>query len=80
MARTTTVALGPHYENFIQSTISSGRFNNTSEVVRAALRLLEDEEARLAALRAAIDEGESSPDVVDFDRKSFLAELKAKHR
>lgn len=80
MARTTTVALGPHYENFIQSTISSGRFNNTSEVVRAALRLLEDDEARLAALRAAIDEGESSSDVVDFDRNSFLAELKAKHR
>lgn len=80
MARTTTVALGPHYEKFIQSTISSGRFNNTSEVVRAALRLLEDDEARLAALRAAIDEGESSPDVIDFDRNSFLAELKAKHR
>lgn len=80
MARTTTVALGPHYENFIQSTISSGRFNNTSEVVRAALRLLEDDEARWAALRAAIDEGESSPDVIDFDRNSFLAELKAKHR
>ena len=80
MARTTTVALGPHYENFIQSTISSGRFNNTSEVVRAALRLLEDDEARWAALRAAIDEGESSPDVINFDRNSFLAELKAKHR
>ena len=80
MARTTTVALGPHYENFIQSTISSGRFNNTSEVVRAALRLLEDDEVRWAALRAAIDEGESSPDVIDFDRNSFLAELKAKHR
>lgn len=80
MARTTTVALGPHYENFIQSTISSGRFNNASEVVRAALRLLEDDEARWAALRAAIDEGESSLDVIDFDRNSFLAELKAKHR
>lgn len=80
MARTTTVALGPHYENFIQSTISSGRFNNTSEVIRAALRLLEDDETKLAALRAAIDEGESSPDVVDFDRNSFLSELKAKHR
>lgn len=80
MARTTTVALGPHYENFIQSTIASGRFNNTSEVVRAALRLLENDEARLAALRAAIDEGESSPDVIDFDRNSFLAELKARSR
>ena len=65
MARTLTVALGPHYENFIQSTITSGRYNNASEVVRAALR-------------SAIDDGDSSPDVEDFNREVFLAELKAK--
>ena len=80
MARTMTVALGPHYENFIQSTINSGRYNNASEVVRAALRCLEDEEARLAALRSAIDEGDSSPDVEDFTRDVFLAELRAKRK
>lgn len=77
MARTLTVALGPHYENFIQSTIASGRYNNASEVVRAALRRLEDDEARLAALRAAIDDGDTSPDVEDFNREVFLADLKA---
>ena len=80
MTRTMTVALGPHYENFIQSTITSGRYNNASEVVRAALRRLEDEEARLAALRSAIDEGDSSPDVADFNRDVFLDELKAKSK
>lgn len=77
MARTMTVALGQHYEEFIQSTIASGRYNNASEVVRAALRRLEDDEARLAALRAAIDEGDASGDVDNFDRNAFLSELKA---
>ena len=80
MARTLMVALGPHYENFIQSTITSGRYNNASEVVRAALRRLEDDEARLAALRSAIDDGDSSPDVEDFNRDIFLAELKAQRK
>ncbi len=75
-----TVALGPHYENFIQSTITSGRYNNASEVVRAALRRLEDDEARLAALRSAIDDGDSSSDVEDFNRDIFLAELKAQRK
>ena len=69
-----------YYENFIQSTINSGRYNNASEVVRAALRRLEDDEARLAALRSAIDDGDSSPDVEDFNRDIFLAELKAQRK
>ena len=76
MPRTMTVVVGPHYENFIQATISSGRYNNASEVMRAALRRLEDEETRLQALRAAIDEGDSSADVENFDRDAFLSELK----
>jgi antitoxin ParD1/3/4 len=60
MARTVTVTLGPHYEAFIQANIASGRYNNVSEVIRAALRLMEDEEARLAAIRAALIEGEET--------------------
>lgn len=80
MPRTMTVVVGPHYENFIQATISSGRYNNASEVMRAALRRLEDEETRLQALRAAIDEGDSSADVENFDRDSFLSELKLQNK
>ena len=76
MARTVTVTLGPHYESFIQSNIAGGRYNNVSEVIRAGLRRLEEDEMRLAALRSAIDEGDVSPDVVGFDRNAFLEELK----
>ncbi|MBR5255723.1 MAG: type II toxin-antitoxin system ParD family antitoxin [Bacteroidales bacterium] len=76
MARTVTVTLGPHFERFIQSNIEGGRYNNVSEVIRAGLRLLEEDERRLAALRSAIDEGDASPDVVGFDRNAFVEELK----
>lgn len=60
------VNLTPHFEEFIQESVSSGRYGNASEVVRAALRLLEDYEktrdTALNDLRTALDEGESSPD------------------
>ncbi len=62
------------------NSIHSGRYNNVSEVIRAALRRLEEDEARLAALRAALDEGEASPDVMDFNPTSFLQEMKAERR
>ena len=75
MARTVTVSLGPHYEEFIRSGISGGTYNNASEVIRAALRKMEEDEAKLAAFCSAIDEGDASPDVVDFDRDAFLSEL-----
>jgi antitoxin ParD1/3/4 len=40
----TSVALGNHFEEFVRKQLESGRFNNVSEIVRAGLRLLEDEE------------------------------------
>lgn len=48
------VHLGQHFDQFIQQQIEGGRFQNASEVVRAALRLLEDNEAAAAERRAAI--------------------------
>ena len=63
MGRTVTVALGQHYEDFIKTRIETGRYNNVSEVVRAALRRLEEDEAKLEALRAALAEGELSKDI-----------------
>ena len=76
--KTTTVALGPHFEDFIQANILSGRYNNASEVVRSGLRLLEAEEQKIAAFRAAIDEGLNSGIVEDFDPEAYLQEMKAR--
>lgn len=77
MARTVTVTLGPHYEEFIQTTIAGGRFNNVSEVIRAGLRRLEEDETRLAAIRSALIEGEESGFVEDFNPEEFLRKLNA---
>lgn len=79
MSRTTTVSLGPHYEDFIRNIILQGRYNNVSEVIREGLRRLEEDEARLAALKVAIEEGEASPDVEDFNPEDFLQEMKKRH-
>ena len=79
MARTVTVSLGPHYEEFIRQNIAGGRYNNASEVIRAALRRLEEDETRLAAMRAALIEGEESGIVEDFDPQEFLNRFNAKH-
>ena len=79
MARTVTVSLGPHYEEFIRQNIAGGRYNNASEVIRAALRRLEEDETRLAVIRAAFIEGEESGIVEDFDPQEFMNRLNAKH-
>ena len=57
MQRNTSVTLGEHFSSFVSSKIAEGRFESASEAVRAGLRLLETEETRLEALRAAIKEG-----------------------
>ena len=76
--KTTSVALGPHFEAFIQSSILSGRYNNASEVVRSGLRLLEEREQKMTILRAAIEEGLDSGVVEDFDAEAFLEAMKAR--
>jgi len=56
MSRNTSISIGSYFDDFIQSRISSGRYKNASEVVRAGLRLLEEEESKTIALREAIQE------------------------
>lgn len=60
MRKNTSVTLGSHFEQFIDRQIADGRFGTVSEVIRAGLRILEEREARLEALRLALKEGESS--------------------
>lgn len=76
--KTTSVALGAYFENFIQSSIAQGRYNNASEVVRAGLRLLEEQENSVMALKSAIDEGINSDIAVGFDPQQHLRTLKMK--
>ena len=78
MNTNTSVALGNHFEIFVESKISQGRYKNASEVIRAGLRLLEEEERRFAILKSAIQEGLDSGIAIDFDPKKHLASLKAK--
>ena len=74
--RTTSVALGAYFENFISTKISQGRYNNASEVIRAGLRLLEENEESIVALKVAINEGVDSGIAVGFDPMQHLEALK----
>ena len=70
--RNTSLGLGDHFAEFIEEQTASGRFSAASEVVREGLRLLEENEARLSALRAALVEGELSGEPEPFDFNKFL--------
>lgn len=80
MGRNTSISLGNHFENFIETTVSNGRFSNASEVVRAGLRLLEEEENRIIILQNAIREGIESGRAVDFDPKKHVESLKSRRK
>ena len=73
MTKNTSVSLGEHFAGFIDAQISTGRFGSASDVVRAGLRLLEDREAQLATLRAALVEGEVSGTSKPFNVETFVA-------
>ncbi|BBK44070.1 antitoxin ParD1 [Allostella vacuolata] len=72
MSRNTSVVLGDHLADFVDRQVADGRFGSASEVVRAGLRLLEEHEARLRALRAALIEGEESGPAEPFDMHAFI--------
>ncbi len=80
MGRNTSVSLGDYFEEFVDNRVTEGRFKNASEVIRAGLRLLEEEENKLIALKKAINEGIESVIAKDFDAKKHLESLKAKKR
>ena len=80
MARNTSVALSDQFNDFIEQQVGSGRYGSASEVVRAGLRLLQDRERRLDALREALIEGENSGPASPWDVEEFLRSVKAKAR
>jgi antitoxin ParD1/3/4 len=80
MGKNTSISLGNHFESFIETTVSNGRFSNASEVVRAGLRLLEEEENRIIILQNAIREGIESGRAVDFDPKKHVESLKSRRK
>jgi antitoxin ParD1/3/4 len=80
MSKNTSITLGNYFDQFIQSILTEGRYKNASEVVRAGLRLLEEEEQKIIALRQAIDEGINSGLAEDFDPEEHLKSLKAKRK
>lgn len=78
--KNTSVSLGDYFDQFVQTQVAAGRYKNVSEVIRAGLRLLENEESKVIALRNAIQEGIDSGIAHDFDPDKHLQELKAKRK
>ena len=79
MAKNTSILLGDYFDDFINQQLKSGRFSSASEVVRAALRMFEQEESKKAALIKELKKGEKSGFVKDFNRDTFLKDLHNKH-
>ncbi len=73
MGKSTSFTLGDHFSRFVAGQIEQGRYGNASEVVRAGLRLLEDDEARMQTLRAALIEGENSGVATAIDFEAYVA-------
>jgi len=79
------VSLTPKLESFVKAKVKTGDYNNASEVVREALRLLqrEDEglhERKVARLRKEIQAGIDSPDEENFQIKKVIGRLKSRRR
>lgn len=78
--KNTSISLEGYFDQFASSQVSSGRYKNVSEVIRAALRLLENEENNIITLKSAIQQGLNSPRIENFDFDEHLAKLKSEKR
>jgi antitoxin ParD1/3/4 len=74
MHKNTSVTLGNHFEHFISDQVGSGRYGSASDVVRAGLRLLEERENKLAALKAVLIAGEKSG-LAPYSMNHIISEL-----
>lgn len=78
--KNTSVSLGNYFDQFVSSQVAAGRYKNVSEVIRAGLRLLENEENKAIVLKSAIQQGLNSPRIENFDFDEHLAKLKSERR
>ncbi|MFM7857165.1 MAG: type II toxin-antitoxin system ParD family antitoxin, partial [Flammeovirgaceae bacterium] len=76
-ARNTSILLGEYFENFINEQMATGKYSSVSEVVRAALRVFEQEENKSKSLINQLKVGEKSAKIKNFDRNKNLEQLKA---
>ena len=79
MSKNTSITLGKHFQGFVASKVEDGRYGSTSEVVRAGLRLLEEQENRQDIIRSALIAGEKSGTIEDFDPATFLEGIHKKY-
>lgn len=80
MSKNTSISLGDYFDRFVSTQLESGRYKNASEVIRAGLRLLENQETQALALKNAIEEGLNSPRVNEFDFDQHLIKLKSQKK
>ncbi|MBW8186157.1 type II toxin-antitoxin system ParD family antitoxin [Shewanella nanhaiensis] len=74
MAKNTSVTLGEHFDGFISSQVTTGRYGSASEVIRAGLRLLEHSETKTEALKRLLAEGEQSG-IAEYSLEQFIEEI-----
>jgi antitoxin ParD1/3/4 len=77
------VSIGDRWERFVEQTVKTGRYGSASEVVREGLRLVEEREAKLQALRATLEAsiaagGEVTEDELDQALAAHGEELRRK--
>ncbi|MCX6245135.1 MAG: type II toxin-antitoxin system ParD family antitoxin [Bacteroidetes bacterium] len=78
MSKNTSISLGDHFESFISKKVGSGRYHSASEVIRDGLRLLEQEERKVEAIKSALELGEKSGISEDFKAMKHLKSLHTK--
>lgn len=80
MAKNTSILLGDYFDKFIQSQVQSGRYSSASEVIRAALRMFENEENKKKEIIQSLKVGEKSGFNEDFDKDEFMKSLHLKYK
>ena len=79
MAKNTSIVLGDHFDEFVNQQLKTGQFSSASEVICAALHLLEQEESLKTELIKKLQKAEKSGFVKKLDRDALLNDLHNKH-